>query len=190
MIIGLNGFKGSGKDTAARYIADNYGFEVMHFAALLKQSASALFGIEEEGYWDVAKNDPDIKVAVYRDNLLAHRREEHYVLTAREFLQRYGTESHREIFGIDFWVDALGRQIPEGADVVIADARFEDELTWIRDVRSGITVRIERPGLEGDGHASEVIPPWGLLDDTVWNDGTVEELYAKLDELMEHIPRG
>ena len=44
MIIGLTGYKGSGKDTAASHLVEKYGFTRVAFADKLKKSAAACFG--------------------------------------------------------------------------------------------------------------------------------------------------
>ena len=56
--VGLNGAKGSGKDTVGQYLVERYDYTRVSFADLLKQSAAALFGVEPE-LWDELKNDPD-----------------------------------------------------------------------------------------------------------------------------------
>jgi len=42
-------------------------------------------------------------VGIERPQLIAIE----HSITGRQALQRYGTEGHRDVFGEDFWVDAL-----------------------------------------------------------------------------------
>lgn len=188
MIIGLNGAKGSGKDTVGAFLVDKYGFYRLSFAQALKESAASLFGVTPE-FWDEAKNDDWYNITLWRGPYPA-KSETIKTVTARKFLQLYGTEAHRDIFGKDFWVDALIPLNVAGHHVnnyVITDARFPNELERIRDL-GGITVRLERPEIEdGDSHVSESVPPAGLIDHVIANVGTIDDLYAMTDSLMEEL---
>src|SRR3954469_23707179 len=108
MIVALTGFKGSGKDTVAAELIKNHGFERRSFADSLKRSAAALFNILPSE-WEVLKNDDTAYVSIGHkgepEGLASHMWSPTRELTVREFLQRYGTESHRDIFGSMFWVD-------------------------------------------------------------------------------------
>ena len=42
-LIGICGFQGSGKDTFAQYLIDNYGFKILSFASTVKDVASIIF---------------------------------------------------------------------------------------------------------------------------------------------------
>lgn len=132
MILGLVGRKSAGKDTAfarLQIIGPEYGFAHVYrysFADKLKQSAAALFDVPVET-WDEAKNNPYARVRLTATGpgdaptiLLSE-------LSVREFLQRYGTESHREIFGGNFWVDQIDiDDMPDELNVV-TDVRFPEE---------------------------------------------------------------
>lgn len=203
MIIGLCGLKGSGKDTAAAYLVENYGYTRVGFADKLKDSVAALFDISRE-WVDDWKDDqggtlPRVEVIIdVAGEVKNHpylRRRSQYSFSWREFLQRYGTESHRDVFGYDFWVDQVlpyisQRDINGWAEVadqklVISDVRFDNEAARI-SYYQGTLVQIARPGLpvSEDQHRSEQLafaPDHILLnreDDKV-------NLYNALDELME-----
>ncbi len=180
MIVGIAGLKGSGKDTAGAYLVERYGFVRKSFAEPLKTSAAAALGIPAE-WWETDKNDPNVKVIYDRGN-------ETVVLTAREFLQRYGTEAHRDVFGKGFWTDQLLDKLadydPDEIDFVITDMRFLNETEAVRNA-GGITFLIDRPGVaDGDGHASEELPPENLIDYVIPNEGSLADLYEALDEAV------
>jgi hypothetical protein len=197
LIIGLTGKKGSGKDTAAKYLVDNYGYERKAFADSLKRSVAALFDIpfERVDEWKVNQPGKLDNVEVIID--VAHPdRTTQYSMSWREFLQRYGTESHREIFGYDFWVDQVLPYYPNSNDYpryyelknkkfVISDVRFENEAARVA-YYGGRVIEIIRPSLNNvvDTHVSERIPPANFeflnLEDNMVN------LYNALDEFMEH----
>lgn len=182
MIIGVNGFKGSGKDTIGQYLVDQYGFTLKKFAAPLYASAAALLGVEPE-LLDATKNDENAIISLTHsqgDALQCPAR-----MTVRTFLQRYGTESHRNIFGSNFWVDYLLNNLDVTDRVVITDARFENELIAIRQL-GGRNVNVWRPGYNGGNHASEVEPPKELIHYRINNNGTIEQLHKTLDAMMAY----
>ncbi len=176
-VIGLAGRKGSGKDTVGQYLVERYGYTRMSFAAPLKDSAAALFGIDAVE-WETLKNTG-------RSDIILRRPDKESVrLTAREFLQRYGTEAHRDVFGQQFWTDQLIAQLRPGRKYVVTDARFENECRALREVGGRIVV-IDRPGTDADDtHASETLPPEAIVDVWLTNDGTIEELQRAVDSYM------
>jgi hypothetical protein len=177
-LIGLNGKKGSGKDTAGAWLVEEHGFERLSFAAPLKESAAACFDIDPS-VWETLKNDPDACVTV----ATRIHGEPGIVgcVTVREFLQRYGTEAHRDIFGADFWTRQLIDRLDPDGKYVVTDARFENECQAIQDAGGAIVV-IKRPGTDADdAHASEADLPEKLIDTVLYNHGTIEDLHETLD---------
>jgi hypothetical protein len=184
VIIGINGFKGAGKDTVADYLVSKYGFEKASFAALLKQSVAALFGISLDDIerW---KNSPSMTVKIVGPSFpMARDIKTHSQLTFRQFLQRYGTEAHREIFGYDFWVNNLMMNLDVDKDYVIPDARFENELRAVRAF-GGFNWCVERPGYEGEDHASEVAPDPDLIDYYIHNFHTPDFLHDQARQALK-----
>ncbi len=180
MLIGLNGLKGSGKDTVGSYLVDRYGFEQLSFAAKLKESAAALFDVPME-VWEQTKNDPQARVILHTGSSYF----DNPAITVREFLQRYGTEAHRSVFGSDFWVDQAMEGIDPNKNYIFTDARFENELQRIKSL-GGYNVQILRPELTNeDSHASEVPPPKELIDYALVNGSDFDALYTQVDEFME-----
>lgn len=162
MIVGLTGKKGAGKDMVGSYLVEQHGFVRVSFAAPLKESVAALFDIPVEQL-ETWKNDPhaivSIGIAVEEGWMVGGR-----TMTVRQFLQRYGTEAHRECFGDGFWIDLAAAEIRHKAfqqnlNVVVTDVRFDNEAELIRTL-GGQVVRIWRPEAEhsDDSHASEQLP--------------------------------
>ena len=192
MLIGLNGNMQVGKDTVCQVMQSYLHDTVrMAFADKLKDSLCALLDIDREALEDM-KCDPTSEIILRKKGFPKRS------MTVRQAMQRYGTEAHRNIFGDNFWVEAL---LPMYSDArlcykdrlyVITDARFENELQRIKNF-GGITVRIERPGfLPSDAHASEVVPNSRLIDYTLINDGSLLELSDKVGRLLmelQIIPR-
>jgi hypothetical protein len=181
MILGLKGLKGSGKDTVAAYLIKQHGFERRAFADPLKRSVAALLDIpyHEIDRW---KNDRGIWVELTDGG----SERLHAPLTFREFLQRYGTEAHRDIFGENFWLDyTLPRDgYWHGKKIAITDCRFENEARRVNLV-GGFVVQIKRPGLDfKDQHRSEEEFPLRLVDYELINDGTFEKLYEMVEVML------
>lgn len=183
MIIGIAGAKRSGKNTAAQFIKEEFGelYQVKEwsFAEDLKKSAAAALGVEENAieWCDGFKEWGDLAIL---DNGKEIGR-----ITGRSYLQWYGTEAHRNVFGDDFWVENLMQKIlwddssgfswEERLDV-ITDVRFPNEAETI-SFQGGYILRICREEVEnaGDTHASEIPLPAHLVNYEVHNNGTLDQ---------------
>ena len=180
MIIGLCGFKGSGKDTVAAYLVKNHEFERRAFADPMKRSIAALFDIPfQEVEW----------LKVSRENFVWIEKDGVAEPTAkmnwRQFMQRFGTESHRDIFGEDFWLEYT---LPSnghyhGRLIVITDVRFSNEAKRVKELggRIWFVDRVtDRSSF--DPHASENLD-FGT-DFMLPNNGTLDDLYATIEEAL------
>lgn len=69
--------------------------------------------------------------------------------------------------------------------VVITDVRYPNEAEMIRR-NGGIVIRIDRPSLGPltDTHASETSMELFEYDDVIVNDGTIEQLYEKIEQVL------
>ena len=186
MLIGLNGLKGSGKDTVGSYLVDNYGYERASFAAKLKESAAALFNVNPD-IWEDLKNDDKAFVQLGRNVGSFEPTHNISSISIRIFLQRYGTEAHRTVFGSDFWVDHALKGVDRNQNIVFTDARFENELSRIKSLM-GVNLQILRPQLTNeDDHISEAPPPIELIDFQIVNDQDLDYLYGRVDDFMSCI---
>lgn len=189
MIIGFHGCKGVGKDTAAQFLIDTYGFQKVSFAGILKEAVAALFNITVEMV-DQLKLADSIgtkgHVILQIDGIVE------YDYDWREFLQRFGTEMGREVFGSNFWVDQwedyLYRNSIQEDDIVVADVRFRNEAAKIQEM-GGTVVKIDRPGHEPDGHASEEPLPTIMIDRYIHNNGSINDLNVSVFDLYKELAR-
>jgi hypothetical protein len=199
LLIGLNGRKHAGKDSAAEVIhswgeARSLNVNDQGFADRMKWSFARIFFpdicLEDALRWCDQLKETGI-VTVTGVDVMAE-------ITGRVSLQNYGTESHREIFGSDFWVDKLlpinaieateiwakpGRwHRPDIA--VITDCRFENEARRIK-IMGGYVWEIVRPDLDdGDQHDSEIPLPRELVDHTFINNSTLEMFQTDVNSWM------
>lgn len=188
LILGLNGLKGSGKDTVAAYLIKEYQFERRAFADPLKKSVAALLDIPYHKI-DQYKNDPGIWIELTDGG---SERILDVPITFRTFLQRYGTESHRGVFGEDFWLD---HTLPKdgfysGRKIVITDCRFDNEAHRIHKCGGNI-IEIRRPALnKSDTHESEQPLSPKLVDAILNNDKDLDYLYAATEAVLTYLGGG
>lgn len=186
MLIGLHGKKQAGKDTVYARILHLLGpgteadavVERASFADLLYESAAASLGVTV----DLLQSEKSNPLAFVELRVVGARAEWIAATSSlREYLQRYGTESHREVFGQNFWVDAVDLS-HDRKIVVVTDVRFPNEAQAVIDA-GGSVVRVVGPisvEKDGDGHASEVPLPGWMVDFGILN-GVRNDDYRALD---------
>lgn len=193
MILGLHGRLGSGKDTVLERMQVLYPGEfVRHsFADRLKASACALLDIDLE-LMEQLKRDEDFNFLSIWDPAMEREGSPLVEMTMRTFLQRFGTEAHRDVFGDSFWVDqAMGPALEDearGLTVVYSDLRFSNEGEAVL-ARGGTIWLVQGPVRDTGTHASETPLPDSMisfvLDNTNRTDG-----FASLDrQIVEEVER-
>lgn len=191
MIIGLNGKIGAGKDTVADFLVKEYGFTKVGFSDVMYDAVCGLWGItkEEALAW---KQDGFVEIDPPQEEEYDHI-VMRMVFSWRTFLQRFGTEMGRNVFGEDFWVDQFNRKYLdlwdeelEAVRLVVRDVRFDNEAQNIVDFGGDIW-QVHRPGHESDGHPSEAGIDENFIRGDIMNDGTIDELYVTLDEWMSRV---
>jgi dephospho-CoA kinase len=171
MIIGLSGYAQSGKDTVAERLVTQHGFERIAFADPIRSMVYAmnpkingtpLVDLVDEYGWDIAKKKPEV----------------------RELLQSLGYAA-RVHLGEDIWVSAVLRKMWDKSQrYVITDVRFLNEAGTVK-VLKGKVWRVERPGIDAaNAHISEWEMNEYKFDETLGNDGTVEQLNFLVDTLV------
>lgn len=150
-----------GKTTAADRLVAAYGFEKDALAAPIKAIAARSFG------WDGRKD-----------------------ARGRRLLQELGTVGRH--YDPEIWLARLGDRIRARRPVrlVVDDLRLAREAAYLKGL-GFVCVRITRPPelipnlQEGaPGHETETGLDDAGMDLEIANDGTLEELYARLDALM------
>jgi len=160
--IAFGGTMQVGKTTAADHLVRRYGFVKFALADPIKQIARRYMG------WDGAKD-----------------------ARGRRLLQQIGTVGRE--YDPEVWLDHLAARLDAAGpvDAVVDDLRLPHEVVRLR--RYGFTcVRVTRPPeripaapeTEGSRHETETGLDALELDHVVANDGSFEELYARLDRLV------
>jgi hypothetical protein len=205
MIIGICGFIGSGKDTAANYLVGWHGFRRDSFAGALKDAVAAVFGWDRELLEGLTTEARAWREQV--DPWWAERLNMPH-LTPRWVLQYWGTEVCRQGFHDDIWIAALENRLRTRAGhTVISDVRFPNEVAsirnaggriiWIRrgadpewcdtlvEMRQNTTLGICTDYMQQfNVHASEWAWVGTRFDAVVDNNGSVDELYEQLKNLV------
>jgi hypothetical protein len=185
MIIGINGYAGSGKDTVGTiiqylqtvpsnvsledvldfplthqwWLEEASGWEVKKWAGKLKTIASMFTGIPVEKF-----EDQDFKKTMLGSE---------WNMSVRDFLQKLGTDAIRDGLHTNAWVNALmsdytptqvqwsdgplgGYEDGPMPNWIITDTRFPNEAQAIKDV-GGLVIRVDRPGIKPiNNHPSEI----------------------------------
>jgi hypothetical protein len=202
-VIGLVGFKGSGKDTAADVFVSR-GFQKDSFAAPLKDAVAQIFSWDREMLEGTTTESrawreiPD----PYWSKVFG------YDVMPRMVLQKFGTESVRDVFHDDIWVKSLVRRIETSPHhkFVVSDVRFQNEVRAIQEL-GGIIIRVRRGGEpnwfltaeqanRGHQDAIRYMIDFGIhrsewdwigcgFDYVIENDGTIEELKQKVLKIVD-----
>ena len=197
-IIGITGLIGSGKDTAADYLVRFHGFHRVSFAGALKDAVAAIFGWSRDM---LEGQSPESRLWREQVDQWWSQRLNMPQLTPRWVLQNVGTEVFRNHFHPDIWVASVENRIRQYQRVVITDTRFENEIQAVRAI-GGQTLRISRgpdpewvkvareQGISACAlqfpqiHASEYSSAVMTHDHYVDNNGTLEQLYSKLEVIV------
>ena len=213
MIIGVCGFIGSGKDTIADYLVNVHGFRRESFANTLKDAVAAVFGWDRvmlEGRTKEAREWREQVDPWWSARLKMPK------LTPRWILQHWGTDVCRVAFHDDIWIASLENKMRKtGDNIVISDVRFPNEIKAIHN-SGGQVIRVKRGddpvwydaaisfnrGPNGNAtwslskmqldqlriHASEYSWVGGNIDDIVFNNSSVDDLFGQLKNLVEDLP--
>lgn len=210
-IVGLVGFKGSGKDSASTPLLEQ-GFQKTSFAGVLKDCCSAIFG------WDrdmLEGTTGEARLKREETDLWWAEKLGRPGFSPRRAFTSLGTDVIRTHFNENIWVLAVENQIRQGGDWVLTDCRFPNELQMVKDL-GGTIIRVKRgPEPEWYRFAEAVnnikdkndrfyqeaaaamtvlykhihISEWAwagspLIEHTIENDGSLEELHAKVNRIV------
>jgi hypothetical protein len=188
-IIGLIGFKQSGKSTAAKHLEEKYGFVRHNFkdalVAEIKQNFPDLLReiAFREGlyHWEDSLTETGIFIP-YIDQLFDEKPP-----LVRALMQNYGTEVRRKE-NPNYWVNQwlYWAEDNYNKNIVTDDVRFLNEAKAIKDL-DGITIRIIRTDITtGGDHPTETEQLEIEADYTIEvGPGEHEKLYEELDKILK-----
>ena len=209
MIIGLVGFIGSGKDTVADMFIDTQDCVKDSFAAPLKDLCASIFGWPRE----MLEGDT-VQSRDFRDtpDMFWSRKTGIPNFTPRLALQLMGTDVLRDHFHQDIWLNSLEYRIRKQTKnvpcVVVSDARFQNELSLIKEL-GGVVIWVQRGELPEwydeackanagnaisrrimetkyrDVHRSEWDWAGFDVDYNIYNDGTLDDLHTAVQYVQQ-----
>ena len=161
MIIGIAGYKGSGKDSLGEILTTTFGWNKMSFAQPIKDLVHNTFGIDKA---ILSGTDGERE---FRELPLP----DWFNLSSRDMLQKVGMAFREN----------LHNSCKE--HVVITDVRFPNEVEMIN--KHGFVVCVKRPNFNGDAHESEHALDGHAFSYAFNNDGTKEALQAKFYNFLK-----
>jgi dephospho-CoA kinase len=179
-IICICGSKRVGKDTVADFLQARYGFHKAKIAQPLKDTLKVLFGFSDD------ELEQDIKDEVHPV----------WKIEPRKVMQFFGTEVMQyEIqkimpdMGRMFWVKRFLQEYYSNDriydKIVVSDVRFLHEYEALKEVGAEFW-KIERNELvQDDTHSSETEMKEIPVEKVIENDGTLEELYDKINTCFD-----
>ena len=133
MIVGLVGLIGSGKDTAADFLVEQYNFRRESFAGHLKDIVSIVFGWDRdmlEGRTTESRQWREQTDLWWSARLQMN-------ITPRWVLQYWGTDVLRNNFHNDIWLASLEKKISsDNGNIVITDCRFPNEIAILKKLNA------------------------------------------------------
>lgn len=93
-------------------------------------------------------------------------------ITTRKLLQLLGTDCVREIFGENFWLDC----IPKDMDLFITDIRFQNEYDYVKNIGTIVHIQRDTSKYNVEAHSSEEGLPVGEGDIVIDNNGSKADL--------------
>lgn len=216
MIIGINGYSGSGKDTLGVLIQYINCFNVgeVSIEDILNDYTSHQWWLEEQSGWEIKKYAGKLKTIgslltgipvekfedqEFKKTRLSSEWNIHGMpMTVREFLQKLGTDALRDGLHSNAWVNALfadyncvpADRAPGGWDCdnwVITDVRFPNEAKAIKD-RGGVMIRIDRPFVKPiNNHPSEISLDTWKFDYKIANVSDLVSLKFTIKNILEEV---
>ncbi len=195
-IIGICGYKGSGKDTLADFLVKDENYIKIAFADFIRNALMKLFD------WDESNFTPEKKEV----------KDPYWGVTPRKMCQEIGTEFLRfhckdfistefklpngEIYNGTFHIKRINQEIIKllevnpNENIIFSDIRFQDELDYIKKL-GGFIVKVSRNNIsnnEFSNHISEKnILELKNVDFEIKNNDTIVEFFKKIKVMTEHI---
>jgi hypothetical protein len=174
MIIGITGNIGSGKTTAAEHLKSK-GFVEYSMAGPLKKIGE-LFHFTHDQLYGTQEQKLEVN--------------EHWGISARHFLQKFGTEVCRNALPdmkieSTLWVRLfeIERSLHPTTNYVISDVRFLDEADCVHKLGGKVIRLVRETDKTGSEHvhASETELAKIQADHTIYNNKRLKDLYMALD---------
>ena len=165
MIIGVNGYSGSGKDTVGRLIQELYpeqNWQIKKFAGKLKTIAALLTGIKEDQF-----ENQEFKKTDLGHEWWTTCDEGYQPMAVRDFLQKLGTDALRNGLHENVWVNALMSDYTRPVDLELF--MYANEYTDERDLSNCNEIPFSGEHLV-DYYEKVKLPNWVITDTRFENE--------------------
>lgn len=175
----LIGFARSGKDTAADYLSEKYGYKKRSSGTKMKDLMSYM-----PVYIENIEKDGTKVYKTYKEwiDLYGYEECKDKVTGFRKALVGLG-HGARIILYEDIWIDRSLEDVKKGYRVVVADGRYQSEINKTREL-GGIAIEVQRtePANETERNSlKDIRPNYRIIN----KDITLEEFKQKLDTIMK-----
>jgi hypothetical protein len=190
-ILGITGEIGCGKTTICDYICRKYEFEQYAFAEPIKSIAKC-FGFTHTELYGTQSQKLGINA--------------HWGISGRVFMQKFGTDICRNVLPTvipemklddsSMWIKLYKINLEEkikknkNTKLIVSDVRFVNESNAIQENKNGIIIRVVKDiehKTEINNHSSEQEMKSISPDITIVNNGSLDELYKKIDIIMNDL---
>lgn len=189
MIILICGEARHGKDSIADYFSKRYNFQKEAFAKPIKELTKIMFSWTNDHVYGCLKDEID----------------PYWGISPRSVMQSVGTEYAQKMLcekypsfeketGRNIWIKSLWKRINFEENYIVADYRFPHEYAKMCELNKGkldnlFVIRVERDNFKNnvETHESESHVKKLYTDVVIKNNGTLEELYDKVDDLWENL---
>jgi hypothetical protein len=198
-VVALSGKSGSGKDTAAEYLVEHYGYTRIALADILKEEVSRAHGIplslmhtreDKEAVLFHLPVDPRDLTSARIQGVFEESLQGNY-WTPRALCLLEGAT--RRAVDPDYWVRKVLKEIEYHTDkiYVISDIRFISEVETLRRALGEelSLIRLERWTGSASSDPSETELDNYVHTCTAYNGGTVDALYTELDNRLMFVLR-
>ena len=193
MIIGISGFKQSGKDTVARMLQYLSLSDYSYVRTNQLTFDKSLDYLDTESKWEIVRFADKVKdlVCTLIDCGRGDLERENfkntpalYQYTPRQLLQLIGTDFGRNIIAKNIWIDLTLKSYNSNKHWIIPDVRFKNELEVIKNL-GGINIRVIRDIDSNDRHESErdLDDSCQLFDYTIDNTSDKDTLLCRVHSI-------
>jgi hypothetical protein len=169
---------GSGKSTVARYLSGHWGYAIVPFAKPMRDMLTAFlrsFNVLPKDIAYFLQNGKEVPILQVPGTP-----------TARKLMQYLGTEWGRNCVHNRVWVAAWDATAKNYEYVVTDDCRFLNEYKTVKSIPGAQVWRITRQAAKvTSAHSSEGELDNVAVDHELTNDGTVADLHAKIDTILQ-----
>ena len=189
-LIGICGNKRNGKDTVADYLTEKYEFYKYELASPIKDVCRVIFDFSEEQLYGNEKEIVDERWGTTPRKLLQIIGTELFQEDIHKYMKEGEFNIGRKIWVLKFkhWLEDINKEniFDFDLNVVVSDVRMLHEVDVIRELGGTIwKVSNNRIPLE-DNHLSESSLNGFTCDVLIENNGTLEELYEKVEKILNN----